>query len=219
MQQEQNSEEEQELDTKLAWDPQKAVQKQMEKSFYPHRENSESWIDTDAARVASQKFPRLAAFSERHEGIGPKLIGAILQNEQTYYRSDKDAIPDAIVRQTGSVGFDVTIGPAQMKVSNIKHLASQYPEILGTVNDSTHMATDKWYATMLVGAYLDQKIQTFEEWSKHPPDRTKLSKDERYQFDHAMPFWKAGMETKALAMSYNPAGGKDHLNNVLKYLP
>jgi hypothetical protein len=106
-----------------------------------------------------------------------------------------------------------------MKVSNIRHLAEKYPNILGTVSDSTHLATDKWYATMLVGAYLDQKIETFESWTKRPPDRAKLSKDERYQYDHALPLWKAGMETKALAMSYNPAGGKDHLNNVLKYLP
>ncbi len=197
-----------------AWDPKEVL----EKSVYPHRDSRESFVDHDAARSASQRFSRLAAYSERHEGIGPRLIAAILQNEQTYYRSDKDGIPDAVVRQTGEVGFDVTIGPAQMKVSNIKYLAQKYPEILGSVKDSTHLATDKWYATMLVGAYLDDKIQTFETWSKKPPEPSTFSKDERYQFDHALPLWKAGMETKALAMSYNPAGGKEHLKNVLKYL-
>jgi|GEM_PF-2687556 len=203
----------------IAWDPRKDAKKQIDKGLYPHRENPEEWVDNEAARLASQCFPRLAAYSVRHEGIGPHLISAILQNEQTYYRSDKDAVPDAVVRRTGALPLDMTVGPAQMKVSNIKHLAQTYPDILGSASDSTHLATDKWYATMLVGAYLDDKIQTFESWSKHPPDRTKLTKDERYQYDHALPLWKAGMETKALAMSYNPAGGKDHLNNVLKHLP
>lgn len=154
-------------DAVVAWEPQKDVQSKLDKAVYPHRDNSESFVDSEAARLASQRFPRLAAYSERHEGIGPRLIGAILQNEQTYYRSDKDGVPDAVVRQTGDVGFDVTIGPAQMKVSNVRHLAEKYPDLLGTVSDSTHLATDKWYATMLVGAYLDQKIETFESWAKH----------------------------------------------------
>jgi len=200
-----------------AWDS-KDLKARLEKSVYPHRDKRENFVDSDAARSASQRFSRLAAYSQRHEGIGPQLITAILENEQTYYRSDKDAIPDAIVRKTGALPLDMTIGPAQMKISNVRHLAEKYPEILGSAKDSTHLATDKWYATMLVGAYLDDKIETFEKWSKQPPVREKLSKDDRYQFDHAFPFWKTGMETKALAMSYNPAGGQDHLKNILKYL-
>lgn len=205
-------------DQRVAWNPKKDIQTQLDKAVYPHRDNKEAFVDKEAARQVSQHFSRLAGYSERHDGIAPKLIAAILKNEQTYYRTDKDALPDAIVRRTGNLPRDLTIGPAQMSLSNVRQLAKEYPDVLGSVADSTHLATDKTYATMLVGAYLDQKIQTFESWTKHPPDRTKLTKDERYQYDHALPLWKAGMETKALIMSYNPAAGLDHMNNVLKYL-
>ncbi|GEM_PF-4477944 len=205
-------------DAVVAWDPRKDAQTKLDQVLYPHRDNRDAFVDKDAARYVSQNLSRLAAYSERHDGIGPKLIAAILKNEQTYYRTDKDALPDAIVRRTGDLPKDLTIGPAQMSISNIRQLAKEYPDVLGSVADSTHLATDKTYATMLVGAYLDNKIQVFENWTKHPPDLSKLSKDERYQYDHALPLWKAGMETKALIMSYNPAAGLDHMNNVLKYL-
>ena len=205
-------------DAVVAWDPRKDAQTKLEQAVYPHRDNRDAFLDKEAARWVSQHFSSLAGYSERHDGIAPKLIAAILKNEQTYYRTDKDALPDAIVRRTGDLPRDLTIGPAQMSISNVRQLAKEYPDVLGSVADSTHLATDKTYATMLVGAYLDSKIQVFENWTKHPPDRSKLGKDERYQYDHALPLWKAGMETKALIMSYNPAAGLDHMNNVLKYL-
>ena len=67
-----------------------------------------------------------------------------------------------------------------MRLSNIRNLASKYPELLGSVGDSTHLATDKGYATMLVGAYLDDRIRTLEQWSKIMPERSELTKDELF---------------------------------------
>ena len=186
--------------------------------WYPHRSDKEQYVEREDARYVTQQLSPLASYSERHDGIAPKLIAAIIKNEQTYYRVDKDALPDAIIRKTGGFPIDLTVGPAQMRLSNIRNLASKYPELLGSVGDSTHLATDKGYATMLVGAYLDDRIRTLEQWSKIMPERSELTKDERFLLDYALPLWKAGLETKALIMSYNPAGGKDHLDNVLKYL-
>lgn len=201
-----------------AWDPLKEVKNGSEKISYPHRENPDQYYDGETARYVSQHLPRLAHYSELHDGMGPKLIRAIMRNEQTYYHTGKDGIQDISVRYTGKFFTNASIGPGQIQMNNIKDLQEKYPELFGQDRDILKLATDKSIATGLVGAYLDDRINTMETWMREKPDETSLSKDQRYLYKHAFPLWKAGMHTKALIMSYNPAGGEDHLNNVLRQL-
>lgn len=212
----------------LAWDPVKDIKDGLkstgEKVYFVHRDKLDKFYDFEAARSISQKLPGLASYSERHNGIAPRLVRAIMRNEQTYYGAD-DAIIDGVVKHTGD-GIkkvrNITAGPGQVSLSNINHLAEKYPEIFNkkTGSELAQLSTDPFVATLLVGAYIDDRIGKFEDWKKQEPkDPSKLSRDDRLLYRNAFPLWKAGLETKALIMSFNPGGGRqDHMNNVLKQL-
>lgn len=204
----------------VAWDPLKDVRSGFEKFSFPHRANPEHFYDVEAARYVSQHLPRLSRYSELHEGIAPNLICAIMTNEQTYYHAIKDGIPDAIVKAVGNFPANSSVGPAQMQLKNIEHLSKKYPNLFGVVRsaDVKQLSGEKAVATALVGAYLDDRIEILDNWLKNEPDLDKLSKDQKLLLKYAFPLWKSGLQTKALIMSYNPAGGEDHLNNVLKHL-
>jgi hypothetical protein len=206
----------------VAWKPEDII-KPFDAALHPLREKPNQFFDSEVGRRVSQILPRLSSYSERHEGIGPKLIAAIMNNEQKYYGSADDAVPDWVVRHTGNLVKpvkDITVGPGQISMSNIRHLGEKYPELFGGTNASelTKLAVDKSIATALVGAYLDDRIQTLETWSKNSPNKNALNHDEKLLFDNCLPLWKSGQETKALIMSFNPGGGNDHLNNVLNEL-
>ncbi|PZM77190.1 MAG: hypothetical protein DKT66_28535 [Candidatus Melainabacteria bacterium] len=206
----------------VAW-KKEDILKPFEGALHPLREKPNHFFDSEVARRVSQTLPKLSAYSERHEGIGPNLIAAIMNNEQKYYGSIDDAAPDWFVRQTGNLVQpmkDITVGPGQISISNIRHLGEKYPDLFGgtTANDLTKLAVDKSIATALVGAYLDDRIQSLETWAKNTPDRNTMKHDERLLLNNCLPLWKSGQETKALIMSFNPGGGNDHLNNVLNEL-
>jgi len=204
----------------VAWEPLTDVKSSFEKLSFPHKGNPEQFFDVEAARFVSQYLPRLSRYSELQGGIAPKLIYAIMMNEQTYYHALKDGIPDAIVRSFGNFPSNISVGPAQMQLKNIEHLSKKYPNLFGIekASEVKQLSGEKSVATALVGAYLDDRIEILENWLKKEPEVEKLSKDQKLLFKYAFPLWKSGLQTKALIMSYNPAGGEDHLNNVLKHL-
>jgi hypothetical protein len=108
----------------VAWKPEEML-KPFEPVLHPHRDKPAHFFDGEVARRVSQTLPRLASYSERHEGIGPKLIAAIMNNEQKYYGSFDDAAPDWVIRHTGNLVQplkDITVGPDQISMSNIRHL-------------------------------------------------------------------------------------------------
>lgn len=186
--------------------------------------DAEAGVDRETARRLSQVLPNLAGYSERHSGIGPKLIAAIMRNEHSYHGVD-DSIQDAIVSKTGNAieklpKGDFTIGPGQVKLSNIRDLQHKYEHLFGDVStsDLSRMATDKTFGTALVAAYLDDRAKTLESWSKHPPDVTKLNTDEKLLYKFSLPLWKSGQETKALISSFNPGDGSSHIKNVLRQM-
>jgi hypothetical protein len=207
---------------RVAWKPEDML-KPLEPALHPLREKPNQFFDSEVARRVSQTLSRLSSYSERHEGIGPKLIAAIMNNEQKYYGSVDDGAPDWVVRHTGNLIQplkDITVGPGQISMSNIRHLGEKYPDLFGgtTPSDLTKMAVNKSIATALVGAYLDDRIESLEAWTKSAPDRAALKHDEKLLLDNCLPLWKSGQETKALILSFNPGGGNDHLNNVLNEL-
>jgi hypothetical protein len=194
----------------LAWKP--------ENIGSPHRENPEQYVDETAFRTARQHFGSFAKFNLDHPGMGEKLVSALIRNESVFYNTLKDASVDFAIKATGAIPGDPTIGPAQMKVHNIMHLVGKHPEVFGESKDYPGLAETPYAATLLVSAYLNEKMEVFASWIKHPPERNTLDLDNRLLFDHAFPLWKSGMQTKALIMSYNPGDGKRHLDHVLGQL-
>lgn len=184
----------------------------------PHKENPDQFVDHGAFKTAKQHLINFAKYDLDHNGMADKLVTALIRNESVFYHSIKDGGVDAVLKLTGAVPGDRTIGPAQMKVSNIMNLVGKYPELLGSSKNYPGLAETPYAATLLVAAYLNEKIETFENWTKQTPDRSKLTSDDRLLFDHSFPFWKSGMQTKALIMSYNPGDGTRHLNHVLEQL-
>jgi hypothetical protein len=195
---------------RVAWKPESVVS--------PHRENPDQYVDHTVFKSAKQHFGNFAKYDLDHPGMAEKLVSALIRNESVFYNSVKDGGIDAVLKLTGAVPGDRTIGPAQMKISNIMHLVGKYPEVFGDSKNYPGLAETPYAATLLVAAYLNEKIETFDRWSKQPPDRSQLNFDEKLLFDNAFPFWKSGMQTKALIMSYNPGDGKRHLDHVLGQL-
>jgi len=210
----------------VAWKPEEmlnSAKKGIESVIFPHRDDPEKWIDRNAAKLASSCFSRLSDYSKRHQETGAGLIVALMKNEQTYYQAGKDGLlQDAVVRRLGAYPLPApldspTIGPGQIKLGTIEYLAGKYPNVFGTKEATVPLATDTYVSTLLVGAYLDDRIEKLDRWSKTAPDQTKLTHDEKLLHDNCLPLWKSGEETKALIKSFNPAD-KDHLANVLRHL-
>ncbi|MCC6981004.1 MAG: hypothetical protein IT343_21970 [Candidatus Melainabacteria bacterium] len=210
----------------VAWKPEDllyGVRKGIESAIFPHREDPEKWIDRNAAKLAATTFPGLAEFSNRNQKIGADLIVALMKNEQTYYQAGKDGLlQDAAVHYLGRYPLPApfnspTIGPGQIKLSTIEYLAGKYPVVFGDKATIAHVATDKYVSTLLVGAYLDDRIEKLQKLAKAAEDPAKLAHDEKLLHDNCLSLWKAGDETMALIKSFNPAD-KDHPANVLKHL-
>ena len=91
--------------------------------WYPHRSDKEQYVEREDARYVTQQLSPLASYSERHDGIAPKLIAAIIKNEQTYYRVDKDALPDAIIRKTGGFPIDLNRWPCSNAIEQHSKLS------------------------------------------------------------------------------------------------
>ncbi len=205
----------------IAWDKHGNEKPKIDPKF-KDKGDAEEGVDHETARRQSQVLTHLAAYSERHEGIGPKLIAAIIRNEHSYYGPD-DVAEDAIASRTGNAlgrVRNISIGPGQVSLSNIQALQHKYPQLFGDMNtsDTARAATGKTFSTALVAAYLDDRAKTLESWAKNPPDRSKLTKDEKLLYDYSLPLWKSGQETKALISSFNPGDGSSHIKNVLRQM-
>ena len=195
---------------RVAWEPQDLLS--------PHRENPERYVDQSAFRAANQHFGSFAKYNIDHPGMADKLVSALIRNESVFYNTLKDATVDTALKATGAIPGDPTVGPAQMKVHNIMRLVGKHPEVFGDSKAYPGLAETPYAATLLVAAFLNEKMEKFDSWSKQAPDRNALNLDNRLLFDYAFPFWKSGMRTKALIMSYNPGDGKRHLDHVLGQL-
>lgn len=184
----------------------------------PHRDKPGQYVDHSAFRTAKQHLFNFAKYDLDQPGMAEKLVTALIRNESVFYNTLKDSTVDAAIKATGTVVGDPSIGPAQMKVHNIMRLVGKYPELFGDSKNYPSLAETPYAATLLVCAYLNEKIEAFNSWSKNTPERATLNLDNRLLFDHAFPLWKSGMQTKALIMSYNPGDGKRHLDHVLGQL-
>lgn len=167
---------------------------------FPHRGREDEFIDYAACLKANKAFPELA----KHVGDGPgkidaDLIAATMRNEQFHYVNVKDTGPDHYVRAHGNWPFnrDESIGPAQIQVRNIEHLAEKFPKTLGTKADAVKSAATVEYAPYFVAAYFADVIQGIE--SKHKPEYITNATWKSVN-DH----WQKGERNEALIIAYNP---------------
>lgn len=200
----------------------KMVRDTGEAIVHPHSGDLNKFLDVEAAKLAMNKFPRLSRYANNYASIRPQLILGLIRNETEHYtRFKDDLIQDGLL----SIGWkaqgsdDPTTGPAQVSESNQERLAKKYPEILGNSRDYPKASLSPYFATLLVGAYLDNTIETFEKWDKQPPSEIELKdKNTRLLYEHAYPQWQEGHFTEALIRSYNPGDGARHVRNVQRHI-
>lgn len=179
---------------------------------YPHRGREDKFIDFDASSKANKAFPELAKYIGDGPGkVDPDLIAATIRNEQFYYVNVKDTGPDHYIRTHGNWSFnqDESIGPAQIQVQNINHLANEYPKQLGTKADAVKNAEDIHNAPYFVGAYFADVIHGIE--TKHKPDYISPN-----TWESINRHWQKGERNEALIIAYNP--DPNQINHVFSQL-
>ena len=180
--------------------------------IYPRRGREDDFIDYDACSKANKAFPELARFIGDGPGkIDPDLIAATIRNEQFYFDNTKDAGPENYVQKHRSWPFnrDESVGPAQMQVQNMEHLARTYPKQLGEVADAVRNAIDVHGAPSFVAAYFSDVIDGIE--SKQKPDY--ISDKIWKQINDR---WQKGQRNEALIIAYNP--DPNQINHVFTQL-
>jgi hypothetical protein len=167
---------------------------------FPHRGTEDRFMDYQACKYANAAFPEL----NRHLGdkptqIDPHLIAAVIRNEQYFYKNLLDTGPDHVVNSLGhwAYGSQETVGPAQIRVSTINHLAEKYPDVLGPVKTSIISAEDIHRAPFFVGAYFAEVIQGVERNQK--PDYISDN-----IWKQIVEKWHNGKLNDALIIAYNP---------------
>lgn len=194
---------------------------------HPGRKNPDAQVDYSSASKA------YGVFDLAKHGVPKSLIGGMLRNEQ-YWMQGKDLGQDELIRHLKELPItpksDMSIGPAQMRMSNIKHLVEKYPSQLASVqNDPDNVvsvggmavgtqqgrtmfekALEPKNAALLAGAYLADKIERLESGQPCNPDRSHATNDKLAKL------WKSGEPDKqleALIRSYNPSDEK-HVQHV-----
>jgi hypothetical protein len=160
-------------------------------------------------------------FALRKYNIPEQLVAAEIRQEQGAL-SFKDQTQDRCVALFGDTpaGLDMTIGPAQMKKSNIIALAKQFPEqFSGSLLDEAHRvnlkaALENKTAMLLVAAYYKSVILRIESGRPACLDQSAAINA------RIATLWNSDSakdRVKALAMSYSP-GWKNHPQQVLNRL-
>jgi hypothetical protein len=180
--------------------------------IYPRRGREDEFIDYDACSNANKAFLELAKYIGDGAGkIDPDLIAATIRNEQFYFDNTKDAGPENYVQKHRHWPFnrDESVGPAQMQVQNMEHLAKTYPNQLGSVADAVRNAIDIQRAPYFVGAYFADVINGIE--SKKKPDY--ISDKIWKQINDR---WQKEQRNEALIIAYNP--DPNQINHVFTQL-
>jgi hypothetical protein len=134
--------------------------------FFVHRGNEDKYVDY---KVAQEAF-KTAGLDKL--GLPNNLIGAIMRNEQHYYKNT-DADQDKEVKEKGTVFKDgkenpkASIGPAQMQIRNIKHLIEmknadgkpEYTYLQHMKDDPIRGALDPKNAAFLVAAHTNEIVK------------------------------------------------------------
>lgn len=167
---------------------------------YPRRGREDDFIDYVACAKASKDFSALAKYiGEGPNNLDPDLIAATIRNEQFFFDNKKDAGPENYVQKHRSWPFnqDESLGPAQMQVQNMKHLAKSFPHQLGAEADAVRNGTDVHRAPYFVGAYFADVIQGIE--NKQKPDYISDS-----IWKQMNELWQKGQRNETLIIAYNP---------------
>lgn len=133
---------------------------------FVHRGKENQFVDYKAAQEA------LKTAGLDKLGLPGNFIGAIMRNEQHYYKNT-DADQDKQVREKGTVLKDgkedgtASIGPAQIQISNIRHLVEmkkadgkpEYPFLQPMKEDPIRAALEPKNAALFAAAYTCEIIK------------------------------------------------------------
>lgn len=175
--------------------------------YQPRKANVMGEVDFQAAKDAYRIFG-LGRYS-----IPEMLIPTQVYYEQRYVQFKDVYLEDGCVRVTGDtpLGWDLTIGPAQMKKSKVIELVREFPSELKDLAEAqpsgNHLsvnlraALNKRNAAMLVGAYNASVIRRLEKGEPACADASPSTNQTIANL------WKNGdtnSRTMALAISHNP---------------
>jgi hypothetical protein len=138
----------------------------LDKPAHPYKDNPDQQMDYNACHKAWNSFPAL----QRHANLDPAILPAIVRNEVSHLRVDDQLIwnPAAAHGYDYNQRPETTIGPANMMVSNIRHLVQKYPQLTDPEKggiDPKHILEDAIkprQAAWLAAAYLADKTEAME---------------------------------------------------------
>jgi len=88
-------------------------------AWFVHRQNPDANIDYNAAKQGYEQ-----SGLNKYPGVSPELVGAVLRNEQWWYKlTDKNQ--DSQIADGKRLSDQESIGPAQIQIGNIKHLIEE----------------------------------------------------------------------------------------------
>ncbi|MEW6505900.1 MAG: hypothetical protein AB1457_18265, partial [Chloroflexota bacterium] len=200
---------------------------------HPGRKNPDAQVDYASASKAYE------VFDLAKHGVPKSLIGGMLRNEQYWMQGQDKYLQDPGIQMLKEIPItehsDFSIGPAQMRMSNIKHLVEKYPKQLANLQDDPaevvsvggmavgtqqgrtmfEKALEPKNAALLVGAYFADKIERLESGQPCNPDCSHATNEKLAKL------WKSGNPEKqleALIKSYNPRDAKhfEHVKEQMK---
>jgi hypothetical protein len=180
--------------------------------IFPHQGREDNFMDYQACKYATAAFTDLNKhIGDRPGQIDPHLIAAVIRNEQFFYKNFYDTGPDHFIDAKGNWPYNrhYSIGPAQIQVETINHLAEKFPDVLGPPKTSVISAEDIHRAPFFVGTYFADVIHGIEQNQK-----PKFISDSIWQ--QVTEKWHDGKLNEALIISYNP--DPDQLEHVATQL-
>lgn len=157
-----------------------------------------------------------------------KIAGATVDREDDQNRRNlteriQDRAEDAIVRWTGTMPGNLTIGPAQMKARSIERLIKDNPTELGHMQNGNPLvaALDKDNAKLLAKAYFREKADLLNcGLPAIPPGDLKRPEVKAQVEERVRNLWaskSAKDREEALIRLYNPGAGTSYVNEVRKH--
>lgn len=113
------------------------------------------------------------AFGLDKLGADPTLIPGLIWNEQLHLKPS-DQVQDIRAGLGVKLSPTESIGPAQMQIRNIQHLADEYP-LLRQFGDPVKAALDPNKAPYFVAAYLCDEAKAINDYNHKHPNETPIS--------------------------------------------
>jgi hypothetical protein len=141
---------------------------------------------------------------------------------RTFKEKVQDGLEDGMVRWTGRVPGNLTIGPAEMKTDTIKRLVKEHPDELGHMQNGNPLvaALDRNNANLLAKAYFKEKADQLNCGLPGVPEGDLKPEVRKQVNERVRELWKSSSakdREEALIRLYNPGAGASYVNEVRKH--